>query len=212
MKRKPPCLWGVAGLLVCFASEAIQAAEAGDRSAPGTPPPVEYELHSKADEPSASTATRCYQTALEGGSDLEYCNQTIAEASVFDDQGRAAAFNNRALINSHSGELEAALFDIERALEILPNVPALLINRGNLLWRLHRYEEASQSYQDAIDESSGRKALAYYNRVFIHRLRGDIDLAARDLETARRLINRKEPPEPGLDGEGILRPDDLLQQ
>lgn len=212
MKRKPPCLWGVAGLLVCFASEAIHAAEAGDRSAPRTPSPLEFELHIKADEPSASTATRCYQTALEGGRDREYCNQAIAEASMLDDQGRAAAYNNRALINGYSGELEAALFDIERALEILPNVPALLINRGNLLWRLHRYAEASQNYQDAIDESSGRSALAYYNRVFIHRVRGDIDLAARDLETARRLINREEPPEPGGDSEGILRPEDLLQQ
>ena len=211
MKRKPPCLWSVAGLLVCFASEAIHAADAGDRSAPGTSPPLEFELH-KAAEPSASTATRCYQTALEGGRDRAYCNQAIAAASVFDDQGRAAAYNNRALINSHSGELEAALFDIERALEILPNVPALLINRANLLWRLRRYAEASQNYQDAIDESSGRSALAYYNRVFIHRVRGDIDLAARDLETARRLTNRKEPPEPGGDSEGILHPDDVLQQ
>ena len=210
MIRRPLCLWGTVGLLVCFASGAIHAAEEGNRSAPGTPPPLEFEFHIEADEPSASAAIRCYQTALEGGSDLESCNQVIAEASVFDDQGRAAAYNNRALINSHSGELEAALLDIERALEIVPNVPALLTNRGNLLWRLHRYAEASQSYQDAIDESSGRYALAYYNRVFIHRIRGKVDLAARDLETARRLIKNQERPQPGRGVEGILRPDSLV--
>ena len=207
MKRKLSCLWGVVVLLVCYASEVIHAAEAGNRSAP---PPLEFESHIEADEPSVSAVTRCYQTALERSHELEACNQAIAEASVFDDRGRAAAYNNRALINSHSGELEAALLDIERALEVLPNVPALLTNRGNLLSRLRRYAEASQSYQGAIDESNGGYALAYYNRVFIHRVRGDIDLAARDLETARRLVNREERPESGRNIEGILHPDSLF--
>ncbi len=195
MKRKSSCFDVALALLVWLASGLTHAAELDSRPAPGTPPPLEFELTNQIDEPSVSAQKLCYQTALAQGGEIEACNRALAETSIFDDRGRAAAYTNRALIRSHSGDLEAALFDIERALEILPNEPALLVNRGNLLWRLRRYEEASGSYQEAIEESNGRSVLAYYNRTFVHRVRGNIDLANRDLETARELLNldRIEP-------------------
>ncbi|MCZ6619022.1 MAG: tetratricopeptide repeat protein [Gammaproteobacteria bacterium] len=179
------CFWGFV-LLGCFASEEIRAAEAGDRSSQATPPTREFEYRDGADEPAIGAAIRCYQTALERGRELATCDQAVAEAS--DDRNRVAAYANRALILSNRDDFAAALADIEHAVEILPNVPALLINRGNLLWRMRRFDEAWQSYQDAIDENTSRSALAHYNRVFVHRVRGDIDLATRDLETARRLL------------------------
>lgn len=195
MKRKSSCFDLGLALLVWLTCGLTHAVELDSRPAPETPPPLEFESTNQIDEPSVSAQELCYQTALAQGGEIEACNRALAETSIFDDRGRAAAYTNRALIRSHSDDLEAALFDIERALEILPNEPALLVNRGNLLWRLRRYEEASGSYQGAIDESNGRSVLAYYNRMFVHRVRGNIDLANRDLETARELLNldRIEP-------------------
>ncbi len=190
--KRTSCFYVTVLVLVWVASGLSRAAELDSRSAPRSLPPPEFELTNQVDEPSLSAQQRCYETVLEQGTEFEACNQALAEASIFDDRGRAAAYANRALIRSRSGDLEAGLFDIERALEILPHEPALLINYGNLLWRLRRYEEASRSYQEAIDESNGRSALAYYNRIFVHRVRGAIDLATFDLETAQRLQNLQE--------------------
>lgn len=196
MKRKSSCFDLGLALLVWLTCGLTHAVELDSRPAPETPPPLEFESTNQIDEPSVSAQKLCYQTALAQGGEIEACNRALAETSIFDDRGRAAAYTNRALIRSHSDDLEAALFDIERALEILPNEPALLVNRGNLLWRLRRYEEASGSYQGAIDESNGRSVLAYYNRMFVHRVRGNIDLANRDLETAVELLNLESRIEP----------------
>lgn len=196
MKRKSSCFDLGLALLVWLTCGLTHAVELDSRPAPETPPPLEFESTNQIDEPSVSAQELCYQTALAQGGEIEACNRALAETSIFDDRGRAAAYTNRALIRSHSDDLEAALFDIERALEILPNEPALLVNRGNLLWRLRRYEEASGSYQGAIDESDGRSVLAYYNRMFVHRVRGNIDLANRDLETAVELLNLESRIEP----------------
>ncbi len=208
MKNKSNRLAGVVVLLVCFTCEAIHGAEADDQSAQ----PLGFDFGNEIDEPSDSAAERCYQTVLDQRSELDSCSQAIAEASLFNDRGRVAAYTNRALIQSHSGNHEAALVDLDQALEILPHLPAVLINRGNVLWRLRRYEEASESYQRAIDESGGRSALAYYNRIFVHRVRGDVDLAASDLETARWLVQAEAQFEPGTTMGEHLLPEGLFQQ
>ena len=173
-------------MLVCFSAVVTNAAEQ-DRGIP--PPPLEYELSNRVGDPLPAAATRCYQSAHNKDTELGACDQALGEVSPFDVRGLSAIYTNRALISSYSGDFEAALNDMDRALEVLPDEPALLINHGNILSRMHRYEEAMASYQGAIYHSNGTSAIAYYNRVFVHRMRGDINLAVQDLEAARRLVN-----------------------
>ena len=50
-----------------------------------------------------------------------------------------------------------------------------------------------------------------YNRLFVHRIRGDVELAAADLETAQRLTQPETPTDPETIIDNPLR-DELIFQ
>ena len=69
-----------------------------------------------------------------------------------DDISRWDALISQAAAHQESEELEMALNALDQAVEIDPLYAQTHFNRGEVLFALHRYQEAKQAFQRAIDE------------------------------------------------------------
>jgi tetratricopeptide (TPR) repeat protein len=91
------------------------------------------------------------------------------------------AYNNRAIAWHRIGNFDRALEDFEFALQIKPNFGDYLNNRGNILIKMHRYDEALFDYKKAIELNSNDHGPIYnnalYNIACIYSLRNDISQA-----------------------------------
>jgi predicted O-linked N-acetylglucosamine transferase (SPINDLY family) len=72
------------------------------------------------------------------------------------------ALHLRARASLDAARPEAALEDLDRALQLQPAAPAILLNRGNVLFQLERVGEALASYQRSLELSPGN-AEAHFN-------------------------------------------------
>ena len=132
---------------------------------------------------------RCYELArfgARGASAITACTDAL-KSEELSARDRAATYSNRGVIHAHNGDHQRDLADQERALEIMPNLVKPLINRGNALMHLERYEEALRSYARAIEHSDERSAIAYYNRALLWQKLGNRERAVADLERAVEL-------------------------
>jgi tetratricopeptide (TPR) repeat protein len=111
----------------------------------------------------------------------------VALALTDDPLIRAYAFNNSGMIYLLSYyEPERALATVDRAIEINPNIPRFVYNRGRILLALEYYEAAIDAFTRAIafipDWST-----AYYRRAEAYMMLGEFDLALVDIEAALAL-------------------------
>ncbi len=112
----------------------------------------------------STDAQRCFQesqvvVSMQG---IRYCDNAIKEGELTR-RDLAATYSNRGLIYAGNGELEQALADQNRAIEILPTMPQAYINRGNVYHHMKRYEDALADYRRAIALESGPRHVPYYN-------------------------------------------------
>jgi predicted Zn-dependent protease len=131
----------------------------------------------------------CYRAAIEGARDAYPCDLAVEMAR---DGGNsrelAAALANRAMVLAQGQRLDAALQDLNAAVEAAPDNADLHGNRGNLLLRMNRATEALAAHNRAVALAPEDPAV-YYNRAFSHQALGDSAGAAVDVETARVLLN-----------------------
>jgi tetratricopeptide (TPR) repeat protein len=66
-----------------------------------------------------------------------------------------------------NGKFEKALKDHNKAVEIKPDLPQVHINRGNLLYHTHDYEEALVDYDKALENAKGLGAVTLYNKALV---------------------------------------------
>ncbi|MGE3917769.1 MAG: tetratricopeptide repeat protein [Hyphomicrobiaceae bacterium] len=104
----------------------------------------------------------------------------------------ATALMNRAIALAAQGLPEAALTDLEAALEAAPGSLSVLYNRGNVHLDLGQYAEAEADFGRVI-EAAPEFALAWLNRGLSRERLGDRKGAERDLLKALEL-------DPGLAG------------
>lgn len=112
----------------------------------------------------STAAQRCYQESqvvlsMDG---VKYCNEAISKGDL-SRRDMAATYSNRGLIYAGNGELEQALADHNKSLEILPTLPQAYINRGNVYHHMNRYEDALADYRRAIDLETGPRHVPHYN-------------------------------------------------
>lgn len=142
-----------------------------------------------ADDPAAA----CYHAATTGGREIYPCDLTVQVArDSGNPQELAAAHANRALVLLHMGRLEAALQDLDAAVQLAPNDADLHGNRGNLLLRMQRSNEALAAHDRAVALAPHDPA-SYFNRAFSHQALGDSAAADADVAAARqRLVDASE--------------------
>lgn len=142
-------------------------------------------------EGAAEPDVTCFLAVRDGGASYD-CDLAVQVASDSPDPAALTrALLNRARLLTREGNLEAALTDLDRALEGAPDDPEILArvfgNRGNLLLRMGRPAEALAAHGRAI-ELAPDEPIGYYNRAFAWRALGDDDAAQADVDTAAGLL------------------------
>ncbi len=94
---------------------------------------------------------------------------------------RSVLIHNRAQVRVGMGQIEAAVADLDEAVEKDPNYPPYRFDRAGLLHRLGRDEEAIADYEEAMRLSPPLYE-AYYNRGDIRASNGDPEGALADFD------------------------------
>ncbi|MDP7033567.1 MAG: tetratricopeptide repeat protein [Planctomycetota bacterium] len=101
----------------------------------------------------------------------EYRKQAETELST--------AYYNHSLLLAKSGNFDAALQSVSRAIELLPSDYDFHIQRGTILFKKKKPETARADYSNAI-EIDPKRPEAYFNRAITFRQSGDLDSAIAD--------------------------------
>ncbi len=115
-------------------------------------------------------------------------NAAIAQcnAALSLDATNAMAFNNRAWIKAHLGELAEAFDDINRSFAIRPDNAAAFGTRGLIHNCFNRCDDAKSDLDTAL-AMSPTCGESWYVRAFIHEKMGEIELAEQDYARAAEL-------------------------
>jgi tetratricopeptide (TPR) repeat protein len=134
-------------------------------------------------------ALACHHEASASEPNPEPCDVflKLTAASTSEARRQAAAHNNRGLIMARLGGLEAALADFEAALALTPASSAAEVNRGTVLFQMGLYPDALSAFETVIANDDEHRAAALFNRSFVYRALGELDLAAADLASAAEM-------------------------
>ena len=100
--------------------------------------------------------------------------------------GQPFALNNRGIALAAEGDVEGALRDYDRAIQVDPSYSKPYENRGNVRLSRGHYAEAIEDYSRALERAPS-EATAYYNRGLAWDYLGDPRAAIRDYDEAIRL-------------------------
>lgn len=129
----------------------------------------------------STNAQRCFQESqlVLSGAGLQYCNDAIKGGDLTR-RNLAATYSNRGLIFVGIGELERALDDQMKAIELVPTLAQAYINRGNVYHHMKDFEKALADYRRAMELESGPRAIPHYNAglTLLRMKRNDEALAA----------------------------------
>jgi len=102
---------------------------------------------------------------------------------IHDHPRSAAAWNNRAVARVRLGDLDGAIRDYNRAVELAPSDAEIYFNRGNALLTAGQYQNAIIDYDRAI-RINPVYSRALYNRGTAYLLAGQAEPARRDWQSA----------------------------
>jgi tetratricopeptide (TPR) repeat protein len=114
----------------------------------------------------------------EAGLDLEL-EMKKTEALIRLNDKNAAAYFNRAWLYEYKGDMQRALQDYSKAIELDKGMKDAFYNRGVIFTRMKRFEEAVKDFSQVI-KLEPSSADAYCNRGTIHFQMGKVDLALDD--------------------------------
>ena len=101
--------------------------------------------------------------------------------------------NQRALSFGALKDYTRALTDLDRAIELCTNDPDLYVNRGNVLLREKRLEEAIFDFSTALSLRP-KCAVSLNSRAYAYSLSGDTDEAISDYWSAIKIDNQYVSP------------------
>jgi tetratricopeptide (TPR) repeat protein len=111
----------------------------------------------------ANDATLCFrESQMQFGRDPDSCTDALRNGGLTR-RDEAATYSNRGIIYSKMDELEKALQDQNRAIELMPEMTQAYINRGNVYFHLRRFDEALLEYERAIEMKAGPLYLPHFN-------------------------------------------------
>jgi TonB family protein len=97
-----------------------------------------------------------------------------------------AFYRSRAIQEMNANNLDAALNDLDKAIELKPGDAGSYVDKGIILTRKDKFEDAVAQYSKAI-ELNPNYALAYFNRGMIKEKLGNTDMALVDFQKAAEL-------------------------
>ena len=137
-----------------------------------------------------SAARMCYLAAEARvpptSEDLDRCDSAIQETGG-DRRNLVASHVNRGIVRMRRHDLDGALSDYDRAMQLNPNEPEAYLNRGSALLRGDRLAEALTMFSSAIAHNTRRPELAHYGRAMANELLGNVRDAYNDYRRASEL-------------------------
>lgn len=94
---------------------------------------------------------------------LEFIRENILNSPDIDSNIKALIYQLLSSISYHKQDIEAALLDLDKALKITPKNRIVLINKGLLLAKIKKYNEAMKCY-DMILEINENDKIAWNNK------------------------------------------------
>lgn len=151
----------------------------GGNSPSDQPPLLSVSTPASVTTSTANTANRAAQLLAQGrlAEALEAANTAIQQ------QPTAIAYESRAAVHHRTGQLEAALQDFTKAIELEPQNARLLNNRGFLELSRQKFAEALADFDAAISLDP-YYANAFNNRGLLHIAQGQHRQAVLDLNQA----------------------------
>ena len=137
--------------------------------------------HARADD-----ADDCVKAS--GDTKIAACTRVI-ESGHWQGANLAPAYSNRGKAKHAKGDLDGAIADFNRALELDPRHASVYYNRGIAKGRMGDLDGAITDFNHAI-ELDRRFTTAYTNRGIAKRIKGDIEGAIADLTRALELDPR----------------------
>ena len=133
-------------------------------------------------------STTSSSSSLDLGNTFYRNSEYVFAADMFSDAiarnpRSAAAWNNRAAARLRLGDLNGAIADYNKAIELAPNDAEIYYNRGNGLVAAGQYQEAIADYTRAITLNPN-SAKAIYNRGTAYAMLGQRDAAQADWSRA----------------------------
>ena len=121
-----------------------------------------------------SRARSCYLAAKNGfASDelIKLCSTSLDEENL-SLKDRAATYDNRGIIENKLGRLDQALSSFESAITIDASLGDAHVNRGTVLIRQKKYEDALSEINKGIGLGMAFLHIGYYNRAVAEELLG----------------------------------------
>ncbi|MBL1430576.1 tetratricopeptide repeat protein [Oceanicaulis sp. AH-315-P02] len=143
-----------------------------------------------------SLGASCYQEAKQGRSGrdaIAICDLAIND-TIMRKPDQAATYVNRGIVRSSSGDLNGAISDYNKALQINPQMAEAFANRGTVFIRQANYTKALAELDRALSLQLEQPAVVYYNRAIVHERLGDITGAYKDYLKATELKPNWQQP------------------
>jgi tetratricopeptide (TPR) repeat protein len=121
-----------------------------------------------------SRARTCYLGAKNGfaSSDLiKLCSSSLEEENL-SSKDRAATYDNRGILENSLGRLDQALVSFNAAIAIDASLGDAYVNRGTVLIRQKKYEDALAEIDKGIGLGMAFLHIGYYNRAVAEELLG----------------------------------------
>jgi len=112
---------------------------------------------------SSNFAHACYEAARDGAVATDPCDKSF-DVEILIGRDRAATYVNRAIILTNGRHLNAALEDLARAEEVMPELGEIYASRGNVFYYRHRYEEALKQYDLGMSKGITELFAVHYDR------------------------------------------------
>lgn len=137
-----------------------------------------------------SSARMCFEAADSpmhpANRDLQHCDLALAEEAL-SRHDTVATHVNRGILRLRRGQVEAAIADFDRAIEMDPNQPESYLNKGAALIRQNEAAEALQLFTIALERNTRRPAIAHFGRAIANEELGNVRAAYQDYRRASEL-------------------------
>lgn len=137
------------------------------------------------------SARSCFEAAdsraLPGPVDLRQCEAALNDTARSGLAVIVATHVNRGVVLLRMGDVDGAISDFDRAIELDPDQPEAYLNKGAAMLRRDRAQEAIDLYTVALQHNTRRPAVAHYGRAIANEDLGNIRAAYHDYRTASRL-------------------------
>ena len=138
----------------------------------------------------STSASLCYQSADSPAeptlSDLRTCDTALGEEGLTR-RDRVATHVNRGILRLRRNQLELAIADFDRAMEMDPSQPEAYLNKGAAMIKQRNPTAALGLFTMAIERNTSRPELAHYGRAIANEALGNARQAYQDYRRASEL-------------------------